>query len=148
MAYTGHGHYIMGSRKTGIQPKFKSRCYGDYRCTACKTDIDNYWKKHGADPEKEEGVEVVMLGDTIRQKKAMTIVENYVIGNLSEEEKGTKVEAYVLKLTRIRDNWKALLTCNTNPDLLYEIVYLANLKVSKIRVFAPTAEATVQDDVD
>lgn len=38
MAYTGHGHQIAGTPKTGIPPKQVSRCGGPAICPACTTD--------------------------------------------------------------------------------------------------------------
>lgn len=46
MAYTGHGHQIMGSPQTGTPPKQKSRCGGEYLCTACLADGQRWRKKH------------------------------------------------------------------------------------------------------
>lgn len=147
MAFTSHGHYIMGSRKSGNPPKFKKRCYGDHRCETCGKDIGAYWDKHGADPVKEKGVEVVAMGDLTRERKARTLVENYIVDGLDNDKKGIKVEAYLLKLTRVGDAWKAILTSNID-NLIYEVVYLAKLKASRVTIFSPVDSVTIQDNVD
>ena len=40
MAYTGHGHYIPGTIRKGIQPKQVSRCGGPRICSACALDAE------------------------------------------------------------------------------------------------------------
>lgn len=141
MAYTSHGHYILGSKKTGVPPKHKTRCYGDHRCVTCKNDISAYWKKHGVKPEKEEGADTV---DIIRQRKAQTLVENYIVDGLPSDQKSVKVQAFVLKLTRIGDDWKSLVTSNVD-EMIYEVVYLAKYKAYQIKVFSPIDLVTIRD---
>lgn len=148
MAYTGHGHYIIGSKKVGKPPSRTSRCGGPRMCNACKDDSKLYWDKFEViEKPKENSMEVVVLGDAIRQKKARTIVENYIVDGLPDDKKSIKIEAYVLRLTRVGDDWKSILTCNVD-ELLYEVVYLSKVKAARITVYSPVDAVTIQDDVD
>lgn len=92
-------------------------------------------------------MDVIGAGDLTRFKTARTIVENYIVQRMGDDLPSVKIESYVMKFTALVDSWKALLTSNVD-DYIYEVVYLANLKVAQIAVFSKIDSDTIQDLAD
>jgi len=141
MAFTRHGHHIIGSIKSGERPKVVKRCGGPRMCDLCREDKNKFWEKYNEPLSRESKLEFEIQG----RKKAKGIVESFISDGLTSDSKSVDVEAEVLKFLRVGDNWKAILMANNDDSILYDVIYLNEMKVAEVRIFTPTDRIVVRD---
>jgi hypothetical protein len=148
MAFTGHGHYIVGSKKTGNPPKHKTRCYADRRCPHCASDIKKYWEKNGADPVEEKKMDVIHLpeyDDGAFLAKAKELVWGYIIDGLDENSITPEFKIFTVWFSKTLQNWKAILGTTLPDNLLYEVTYNGDKMETYIDVYDKIDNVCIRD---
>lgn len=128
MAFTGHGHQIIGSLATGIPPKQRARCGGPMVCNDCFIDVQRYHKrKENQMADNIAGIPFNSKAEGIDfPRMAKEIVLEHGVRPLYprlEADQITIDMLYVVWFAFTLGNWKALISTSLTDGRYYEVTY-------------------------
>lgn len=126
MAYTTHGHHIMGTTKNG-HPDRVARCGGPGLCPSCSS----------------EALVVSSNDDFALQRKAQKIVNDYV-KSWRMGEPG-EFGVYVVWFSKTLQHWKAMLSTTLPDGMYYEVTYNGDKREAYLDSYSKSENTVIKD---
>lgn len=150
MAYTSHGHHIVGTMAVSVndKPKNVARCGGPGLCRQCNAEAIRGRIIENETPVIPES-EWKLGSPEDFQHKAKRLTMDYIDGKL---RKGPNYydslpvyEVYVVWFAKTLQNWKALLSTTMQDSMYYEITYNGEKHETYIDAYRKVENIVVKD---
>lgn len=133
MAHTTHGHHIQDSTKDKEESFLDhARCGGTEMCRRCKSEVEEFW-----DAQR------VFTGQrgNYPAEAVMTLARFLK----SQGNEINTVDIYVISFTYVLRSWKAILGTTRVDNMIYEVTYNAEKRVTYVDPYLKTGNFPIPD---
>lgn len=136
MAFTTHGHQIIGSPVEG-DPVNVARCGGVGICNTCSKESLIWRSKNAQEPSGG-------IGGAILTEIARDIAYTHIVSRRAPDEvRITPADIHIVWFSKVLQNWKALVVTQLPDGRYYELTHNGNTGETYIDTYVKTSNDVV-----